>query len=332
MARGSFKEEDLYKPSQFEFIDKVGDKKKGEIVAAKSQYVQWQPKKGSSEQKAPLTSVVLSLQELGADGSHVGEPIDKELVVQWGPQDGSMIVVRPGNAPDRATDPEDTRDENGNLVLGTEGNTLFIDEGRQYSSNSSYINFVRSCKLAGFKPEIIDQAYLQDLVGLQAEFELVPGKANKSGTAYNDFVVSSISKYPYEKAAKTASKTATAPAPKAASKGTNGVAKPAAPVVEASNGAVDENLSMEIVGYLRDVFLDENGAPKITKPTQQVNIAKDALMAWLSKNKGPQHNARMQAVNKLLKDRSWWLENLILFGGDHADHAKPDADLYVAQS
>ena len=323
MARGSFKEEDLYKPSQFEFIDKVGDKKRGEIVAAKSQYVQWQPKKGSSEQKAPLTSVVLSLQELGADGSHIGEPIDKELVVQWGPQDGSMIVVRPGNAPDRATDPEDTRDENGNLVLGTEGNTLFIDEGRQYSSNSSYINFVRSCKLAGFKPEIIDQAYLQDLVGLQAEFELVPGKANKSGTAYNDFVVSSISKYPYEKAAKASSKPTASTAPKAASKA-NGVAKPAAahaePVTDGSELDQDE-LKMECITALSETFAELKGAASRTK------IASGAMTKIMAAHPPKSENSQttVRAALKIMQDKNWFEENVIMMGGVNAGDDKYQA-------
>jgi hypothetical protein len=313
MARGSFKEEDLYKPSQFEFIDKVGDKKRGEIVAAKSQYVQWQPKKGSTDQQAPLTSVVLSLVELGADGSHVGDPIDKELVVQWGPQDGSMIVVRPGNAPDRATDPEDTRDENGNLVLGTEGNTLFIDEGRQYSSNSPYINFVRSCKQAGFKPEVIDQAYLQDLVGLQADFELVPGKANRSGKTHNDFVVTSISKYPYEKAAKTASKPTASAAKQTPTPKVNGAAKPQATPAPASapTADIDEDLSMEVVSILREVF------PTITKPTSRTKIASSALMAAMKANppKEPGSKEKIQGIDKILKNRNWFDENLVLLGG-----------------
>ena len=245
--------------------------------------------------------------ETDQEGTHIGEPIDKELVVQWGPQDGSMIVVRPGNAPDRVTDPEDTRDENGNLVLGTIGNTLFIDEGRQYSANSPFITFVRSCKDCAFKKEIIDQAYLQDLVGMQATFSIVAGKKNAE---FSDFVVTAIHKYPYEKAAKKAA--AASAAPKTASKA-NGVAKPqAAPIPSPEPaGDVDEDLSVEVVGILRELF------PTITKPTSRTKIASSALMAAMKANppKEPGSKEKIQGIDKILKNRNWFDENLVLLGG-----------------
>ena len=183
-----------------------------------------------------------------------------------------------------------------------------------------YVNFVRSCKAHGFKAQIIDAAYVQDLVNMEAVFELVPGRKSGTGPDRGDFVVSEITLYPYEK---KSSKPAASAAPKAASKA-NGVAKPAAAPVHtaADSPELDQDeLKMECITALSETFAELKGAASRTK------IASGAMTKIMAAHPPKSENSQttVRAALKIMQDKNWFEENVIMMGGVNAGDDKYQA-------
>lgn len=296
MPKASYAKDDMYAPSGRGFVETVGTRKLGEITAACSRYLQWQANKATGKQQAPLTSVIFTIREIDASGNQIAEPIEQELVAEWGPKDGSLIRVRPGIAESRETDAVDTA-ENGNLVLGAEGNCFYVDEGIKINMQNSFAIFVLSCQEKGFKPQVLAAGYLPDFIGLRGWFTLKPGKKKDDGTAYNDFVVDEITRYPYE---------ARAGVPSAARK--TAVRSSAAPVkAAASNGGADTG---DIALSLLKAVAAESGG-KGDMPRQKIVVL--ALQKMLAKDSGIDKSAH-KTVQEKLKDAAWFAENAVEFG------------------
>lgn len=253
MPKVGFAKEDMYVPSQRGFVETIGSKRLGEITAACSRFTQWQASKKTGKQTEPLTSVFLSIKPIDAAGTQTGEPVEQELVVEWGPKDGSMIRIRPGLADSREDDdPKDTVDENGNLVLGTEGNCMFSADGAKLNMTNNYGVFAVSCQDKGFKPQILHAGYLPDYVGMRAWFDLRARKyTSNTGEekSAEEFIVAEIVRFPYEIAAQAPAagkgRAAAKPKPVPADKP---VAAPAVSTADApfaaanGNGALDARL------------------------------------------------------------------------------------------
>jgi len=320
MPKASSLPEEMYAPSGRGFVEKVGTDRLGEVTGAVVRYHQWQANKKTGVQQAPLTALFLSIKEIDAQGNQTSEPVDTELVVEWGPKDDSIIRVRPGNAANSTTDPEDTRDENGNLSLGSEGNTFYVDEGVQINRTNAYGIFVSSLKEKGFKPDVLRNSYMPDFVGLRAKFSLKPGKKKDDGTEFNDFVVSDIIRFPYEAAAakpaaaapKAKAKPAAAPAPAAAS----APAPAAAPVASpAAYAGTDDEISAKSVAFLTTAVAKRSAKGDSTCTHQQLVAA--ALQEVLADKSLPKDD--LKKYQTLMKDRTWFLENGISFGAIAGD-------------
>jgi hypothetical protein len=318
MPKASYDRDSMYAPSARGFVEMVGSKKLGEVTGCVSRFTQWQPNKKTGAQLEPLTSVMLSIAAISADGTRTAEPIEQELVVEWGPKDGSMIRVRPGLADSRDGEAGDTVDENGTLVLGTEGNCLFVEEGTKINMTNSFGVFVVSCQDKAFKAQILNAGYLPDLVGMRAWFDLRPRKYNdKTGAekTAEEFVVDSITRYPYEAAAAPAKAAGKPKAAAAAAPKVNGAPKPpAAPAPTADNGG-DEAVESVCLGLLKAVSTDVAASPNSTLNRSKIVIL--ALQKALDPKSGiakTQH----KAIQETLKNSEWFESNAISFGGVNA--------------
>src|SRR5262249_45597347 len=87
--------ESMYKPSDRGFVETIGSKRQGIITEVTAMYHQWQANKQTGAQVDPLTAVFITIQPVNADGLNNGDPVDQELVAEWGAKDGSLIKIRP---------------------------------------------------------------------------------------------------------------------------------------------------------------------------------------------------------------------------------------------
>ena len=288
MPKAGFAIQDMFQPSARGFVETVGSKKLGEVTGCVSRYVQWQPNKKTGAQLEPLTSVILSIAAIDAAGTRIAEPVEQELVAEWGPKDGTAIRVRPGLADSRDADAADTVDENGQLVLGTEGNCLFVDEGSKINMVNSFGVFVASCQEHGFKPQILNAGYLTDFVGTRAWFDLKPRKYNdKTGAekTVEEFVAVEFVRYPYEASAKAAAPAKAKPGPKPA------VAAPApaaaAPKVNGIAAApADANIEAVCIDLLSKVSAEIAPGPQASGSFARQKLIVLALQKALAPSSG----------------------------------------------
>ena len=311
MPKASYSREEMFTPSNRGFVETIGSKKLGEVVACVSRFVQWQANKKTGAQVAPLTSVILSIAQIDAAGTRIAEPVEQELVVEWGPKDASMIRVRPGLADSRDGEAADTAD-NGVLVLGTEGNCLFVEEGTKVNMTNSFGAFVCSCQEKGFKPQILNAGYLTDFVGMRAWFDLKVGReytgADGANKKVEDFVVQEITRFPYESAAQ---------AKPASAKKTAATAKPAVPAPAKVSSAPspapagDSDIEAICIDALKKVS-DKIAATTSDALTRQ-KIMVLAIQQVLAPNSGVD-KSKHQAIQAQLKDQEWFEENAISFG------------------
>jgi pyruvate/2-oxoglutarate dehydrogenase complex dihydrolipoamide acyltransferase (E2) component len=309
----------MYAPLGRGFVETVGSKKLGEVVACVARYLQWNANKQTGTQMAPVTSVILSIAEIDAAGNRTAEPVDQELLCEFTPMDGGLIRVRPGLMDSRDDgDPKDTA-ENGVLVLGAEGNCLFVDEGTKINMKNPFGNFVLTCKEKGFKPSVLAAGFLPDFVGFRAWFDLHAGKKKADGTSYNDFVVDSIVRFPYEPAAQAKSPTkakSAAPAAKAAAPAANQAATPKAngAPAPASAPAANDDIKAVCIGLLQKVSVNHAASSNSGDALTRQKITVLALQQALAKDSGID-KSQHKAIQECLKDQAWFEENAIEFGG-----------------
>lgn len=292
-----------------------------EIIAAKSMVAQWQPNKTTGDQLPPCTEIVLTLKRLEQDGSPSGlDDEEKELVIEWGAKDGSMLRVQPAIA----SGPGDDNPEDQGTALGTEGNTLSVPEDYKFLSTAPFMVLVHSLVECGFKRDVpaISSAYLPDLVGTIAHFVTRPAKGgkvnNKTGKPFEDFVVDKITRFPYEKAAQTAQAAKKGGRPpktqtqeQVAAPPVNGSPSPAttaATAPTAPNGAdvgnvgvdTDNQAAIEAVKAAKTA-LKVNGGETILMAKLLVEATRQAVM--LKRNP--------PAVIAKLRQPNWWLDNAV---------------------
>ena len=310
MPKASFDPADMYSPSGRGFVETVGTKKPGEITGAIFRYTQFSANKKTGEQLAPLTVFVISIAGIDAAGNRIAEPVDTEMVVEFGPQDASMIKIRPGLGDAASDDPADTLDSNGNLVLGTEGNMLYTEQGVLLNMKLPFGVFTLSCKDHGFKPDVLKNGFAPDFVGTRAVFTLVPdrdGKKKRDGTDITNFVVDSFSRYPYEAAAKAAAKAKAKPAaaPAQASAVTPAIASTSAPA-----GDIEEIC----LSALKKVSANHAASPNASDALSRQKVIVLALQQVLAPSSGVA-KSKHQAVQACLKNKEWFESNAISFGG-----------------
>ena len=324
MPKASFDTADMYSPSGRGFVETIGTKKSGEITAAVFRYTQFSANKKTGEQLAPLTAFILSIAEIDKDGVQIAPPVETEMVVEFGPRadsGGGMIKIRPGLADTATDDAADTVDENGNLVLGTEGNVVFVEEGTRINMKLPFGIFMDSCKQHGFKPQILQNGFAPDFVGTRAVFTLAidaGGKKKKDGSDITNLVVDSFIRFPYEQQAaapkaavkKTAAPKAAASAPAAPAQKTNGtVATPAAPAAAPAAGGDD--IEAICISALQKVSAKAAADGNDTLTRQKIIVL--AIQTILAPGSGVD-KSKHQAIQARLKDQVWFEENAIAFG------------------
>ena len=316
MPKASSDPKDMYSPSGRGFIETLGTEKSGEITNACYVYTQFNENKTTHVQLAPLTVFRVSIAEIDKDGNRVAEPIDNELVMEFGPQDGSMIKLRPGLADSATEEPADTMDENGNMVLGTEGSTIFCSENFMLNMKLPYGIFALSCKEHGYKPEVLKNSYAPDFIGTRAVFALEldkGGRKKKDGSDITNLVVKSFIKFPYEKSAAAPAKVpAKAPA-KAAAKAAAPASAPAKVngAAAAAPAPADGDIEAICIDALKKVS-DKVSATTSDALTRQKIIVL-SIQQVLAPNSGVD-KSKHQAIQAQLKDQAWFEENAISFG------------------
>lgn len=299
----SFATKDAYEP-------KLGFQEGNfDVTAAKTQVFQYPPNKESGEQSQPFLAAIITFQRT----DEKGEPLDEE------PQDRVLRIekdlsrMRPGQADSRDDpDPEDLGDE-----LDTVGNAIFGEEHSKINANTAWSVFVHSLEQRGFKPEILGEGYMPDLVGLRGHATTQKGEKRNIGgrevePAY--LVVDKITHFPYEAkpaapvkkpAGKAAAASAAASAASPVAVGQNAGAKPngtgasgpvAVPSPKATAGSdAAEALATEIVTELAaDLAGDKRDSQKFYA----------MAYARLVRNKG--RDRKLDAhVQALLKNQEW---------------------------
>jgi hypothetical protein len=319
MPKASYDMESMYQPG-FGFVETIGSRRLGEVTGCVSRYVQWQANKKTGAQVNPLTSVVLSIAQIDASSVQIAQPVEQELVVEWGPKDGSLIRVRPGLADTRDGDAGDTS-ENGALVLGTEGNCLFVEEGTKVNMTNTFGVFVASCQQKGFKPQILNAGFLPDFVGLRAWFDLAPGRAygDKKAEDVPTFVVQEIVRFPYEQAAtaqvgKPKGRPAAAAKPVAAGAPAPAAAPTPAPAPKpngVASAAPNAEVESACLAALQKV--SANAAASSTGDMTRQKIMVLAIQQVLAPGSGVD-KSKHPAIQALLRDEHWFAENAISFG------------------
>lgn len=201
----------------------------GEVVEISAIVHQFPANKTTGEQSDPGTMVRMMIQRTDADGKHTqDDPIEEFFGC------GSLEKFHPGVA-DSATDPDP---EDQGTEVGAEGNCLWSD-GSKINKRSKWAIFTSSLEAKGFRPDILSNGFLPDLVGLKGFFTSIAMPKDADRVYKRDpkaLVMQNITARPYEGKGKGGAKAAAAAAPK------NGkVSAPAAKAAAAaSNGAGDD--------------------------------------------------------------------------------------------
>lgn len=300
MPKGSFAQKDAYEM-------KAGfNEGWGEITAARSAIIQYQPNKQTGEQAPPMIVALLSIQRTDESG----RPTSDELVEQELKIEGDLSKIRPGLVTSR--DDENPQDL-GNTI-GTEGNCLFVEDGVKINKTSRFMIFERSLEEKGFKPEILGCGYFPDLVGLRAHFKTQPGKkfVGRKGedVQMDDFVVTKISQYPYEVKAKASGSTGRGRPPAAP--------KPAADV-HVNGSPAPQTEPVEVVATTTGTAADADDVDTVA--INAVRAAK-AFMKWESGTTVLKGKIKLEAIRQVvtiiksplssqacqrLQNDNWWL-------------------------
>jgi hypothetical protein len=187
---------------------------KGEVVEAKTKIHQYpkSTKEPSKEQSAPFICVQLGIMHL----NDALERIDDEVkYVELGLGRKGLTHFSVGVAKNAKDDnPQDL-----GQALDTEGNCIFPLDGEQIHPKTPWGRFVSEAELkdatgiykglqkAGFKPEVLGDGFIPDLIGMKAEFGHVKLEKWDGFTGEGDpsaFMVKQIFVYPYENKSKKA--------------------------------------------------------------------------------------------------------------------------------
>jgi len=243
----------------------------GLITAAKCAIHQFPPSKKTGTQADEGCKVILTIQRTDSNGKPDGSEPVEEYLNAANKKDG-VIPTWPGLAKSR----DDQNPKNLGAEMGTEGNCF---QGKIPHPQSKFMVFSQSLEQRGFKPEVLNEGYLPDLVGTVAEFTTESRQVN--GSSYPQLLVKNIKVYGYE-TQKAASGAKSAPTP------TNGTAKSAAKSVDPGDVALE--LLQEIIA---------------ANPGVEVAYTKMPTKAfrYLAANKS--EKPTKEEARKLLGDREW---------------------------
>lgn len=214
-----------------------------EITNAVSTVFQYPPNKGTGKQSAAFGCVQFTFDVLDKEFNSKGEdPVKVEL--GW----GDLEKFHPGQADSASDDdPTDLGDE-----LEVIGNCIYSD-GSRLGTNTSWIRFTDSMEKQGFKPEVLGNGFLPDLIGTKGHLftqTLEKWSGYKGEKDPTQLIFDKIVAFPYDKKGKGAVKApAGKPAPTAAKAPTNVAAKPAPAAAETGNAS--EDMAKEILSTLK---------------------------------------------------------------------------------
>lgn len=166
-----------------------------EVIGAVVRVHQYPPNKKTGEQGDPFPCVQLEFARLDDDFNRLDEdPVKVEYGI------GKLDRFHPGIAKGpNDDDPEDAGDE-----VDTEGNCIYVsDPGSRLNRKCKWMVFVQHLEQAGFKPEILGNGYMPDLVGLKGHVKTITlPKIAGSDKEPTVLVFDRIVQFPYEKRTK----------------------------------------------------------------------------------------------------------------------------------
>lgn len=192
----------------------------GELVGAVTRVHQYPVNSKTGKQGPPFLCVELEIAHLDKDWNPIEN--DEPEKVQYGVGRDKRKVKENGDCECKfhvgeARDAEDQNVKDLGHDLGTEGNCLAVlDENSMIHERSKWGLFFKSLEECGFKPEVLANGFMPDLVGLKGHFKTHKGDkfTTDEGTEgeVKCLVLDKISVYPYErkKAAPAKSRTTAA--------------------------------------------------------------------------------------------------------------------------
>lgn len=257
-----------------------------EIVAAISKVHQYPPNKGTGEQGEPFFCVQLEFQQYSDKWV---KSDDAPIPMEFGA--GKLDKFHPG----LATSAEDEEPTDQGDELNVEGNCIaVIQDGAKLNKKCKWIMLTSSLEAFGFKPEILGNGYLPDLIGTRGHVKTIPLERMPNSTAKNDptaLVFDRIDVFPYEKAKGATKAPAKAPAKTVAP------AKAGSPAPAASSTEVSSDDETVAVQMLSEVMKEQAGQSLETK------VLKSKVTAKLMRAKVPVN--RHKGITSLVGDPAW---------------------------
>lgn len=251
MAKAAYSSKDVQKAS---FGIQEGNV---EVVGAISTVHQYPPNGKTGKQSDPFGCVQLEFHLLDKEFNRKEGEETVKAEFGW----GSMEKFHPGKATGADDDdPEDMGDE-----LDVEGNCIYSD-GSRISTNTSWARLTASMELVGFKPEVLGNGFLPDLIGTKGHVKtdkLEKWAGYKGDNDPTQLVFDKIVAFPYE----GKQKGKTAPAKPGTKPSSTSSAKPgSAAASSAGNGANDaDSIAGEIIAELMTEMAGKELDPKAIK-------------------------------------------------------------------
>lgn len=263
-----------------------------EITGAVCKIHQYPPNKTTGKQGDPFPCVQLEFQQYDSKWEKLDEePVKQEFGI------GKSEKFHPGLAKSADDeDPEDLGDE-----VDVEGNCIaVVADGAHLNKKCKWIILTDSMEKLGFKPEILGNGFLPDLIGTRGHLKTIPqdkmpnSESDKEPTA---LVFDSISQFPYEK--KGAGKSAAAkPGAKAPAPAAGKTAAKSAPAPAAASNTDDDEATA--ISTIQEIITELAGDDPVSL---DVRALKSKVTAKLMRNKVP--IGRHKSIGALVGDVAW---------------------------
>lgn len=283
-----------------------------EIVAAICKIHQYPPNKNTGEQGEPFPCVQIEFQQYDSKWNKMDEePVKMEFGI------GKMDKFHPG----LATGPDDDEPADQGDEVDVEGNCIaVVSDGAKLNKKSKWIILTTSMEEKGFKPEVLGNGYLPDLVGTRGHVKSIAQERMPNSTAKNDptaLVFDRIDVFPYEAKSKKPAAPAGKPATKSAAPAAKPTGKPATPPPPAANtssasGSDDDEVTARSV--IAEVQAEMSGEEPVTL---EIKALKSKTTAKLMRNKIAVN--RHKGINALIGDPAWLEEQANAEAGFYFD-------------
>lgn len=259
-----------------------------EIVSAVSKIHQYPPNKTTGQQSEPFGCVQLGFQQFDQNWNKLDEePVKMEF--GWGGGFGKAHKFHPGLVD--SADDDDVQDQGEEVDV--EGNCIYaIEDGSRLNTKCKWIIFTTSMEKFGFKPEVLGNGYLPDLIGTRGHVHTVKAERMAGSTAKNDptnLLFDSITVFPYDKK----SKKGPVPAPAAGKPAVKAAAGKSAPA-PAPAGSDDDATALEMFNLVKG---------DLAGSELEVKSLKSKVTAKLMRNKIP--TGRHKAVLAIISNPDW---------------------------